>query len=208
MDRFAGQFGRRLDRVAVGGRRWSRPSGVTDAPGSVVWAWLVDLPVVREVDLWWSGTWCWFCAGHDDFTAFLVGGLSRSRCGGDWMRGGREHIVGDRVHGAGERDLHGRRGRGASGLLRCVRGGCADAREDGGGLGDGDVGVAPPARRHRGARGAVRHDRRCGCVHCAGRADTDAAEAMGLGFFENETDSWARTGELAVGLGLDACAGG
>jgi hypothetical protein len=41
-----------------------------------------------------------------------------------------------------------------------------------------------------------------------GRADTDAAEAMGLGFFENETDSWAKTGELARGLGLDACAGG
>lgn len=41
-----------------------------------------------------------------------------------------------------------------------------------------------------------------------GRADTDAAEAMGLGFFENEDDPWAATGELARGLGLDACAGG
>lgn len=42
----------------------------------------------------------------------------------------------------------------------------------------------------------------------AGRADTDTAEAMGLGFFEYEDDVWASTGELAVGLGLDACAGG
>lgn len=41
-----------------------------------------------------------------------------------------------------------------------------------------------------------------------GRADTDAAEAMGLGFFENEDDPWAETSERARGLGLDACAGG
>lgn len=41
-----------------------------------------------------------------------------------------------------------------------------------------------------------------------GRADTDAAEAMGLGFFENESDPWEHTGVLARELGLDACAGG
>lgn len=41
-----------------------------------------------------------------------------------------------------------------------------------------------------------------------GRDDTAAAEAMGLAFFENEDDPWAATGELAGGLGLDACAGG
>lgn len=41
-----------------------------------------------------------------------------------------------------------------------------------------------------------------------GRAGTDTAEAMGLGFFENEDDPWARTAELAVELGLDTCAGG
>ena len=41
-----------------------------------------------------------------------------------------------------------------------------------------------------------------------GRADTDAAEAMGLGFFESEDDAWETTSELARGLGLDACAGG
>lgn len=41
-----------------------------------------------------------------------------------------------------------------------------------------------------------------------GRADTDAAEAMGLGFFESEDDPWETTSELARGLGLDACAGG
>ena len=41
-----------------------------------------------------------------------------------------------------------------------------------------------------------------------GRSATDAAEAQGLGFFESEDDPWARTGELAAGLGLDACSGG
>jgi hypothetical protein len=41
-----------------------------------------------------------------------------------------------------------------------------------------------------------------------GRSATDAAEAQGLAFFETDEDPWARTGELAVGLGLDACSGG
>lgn len=41
-----------------------------------------------------------------------------------------------------------------------------------------------------------------------GRSATDTAEAQGLGFFESEDDPWARTGELAAGLGLDACSGG
>lgn len=41
-----------------------------------------------------------------------------------------------------------------------------------------------------------------------GRSATDVAEAQGLGFFESEDDPWARTGELAAGLGLDACSGG
>lgn len=41
-----------------------------------------------------------------------------------------------------------------------------------------------------------------------GRAATDVAEAQGLGFFESDDDPWARTGELALDLGLDACSGG
>lgn len=41
-----------------------------------------------------------------------------------------------------------------------------------------------------------------------GRSATDVAEAQGLAFFESEDDPWARTGELAVELGLDACSGG
>ena len=40
-----------------------------------------------------------------------------------------------------------------------------------------------------------------------GRSATDVAEAQGLGFFEIEDDPWQRTGELASGLGLDACSG-
>jgi hypothetical protein len=40
-----------------------------------------------------------------------------------------------------------------------------------------------------------------------GRSATDAAEAQGLGFFENDDDPWAHTAELAAGLGLDACSG-
>ena len=40
-----------------------------------------------------------------------------------------------------------------------------------------------------------------------GRSATDVAEAQGLGFFETEDDPWQRTGELASGLGLDACSG-
>lgn len=41
-----------------------------------------------------------------------------------------------------------------------------------------------------------------------GRSATEAAEAQGLAFFESDDDPWARTGELASGLGLDACSGG
>ncbi len=41
-----------------------------------------------------------------------------------------------------------------------------------------------------------------------GRSATDTAEAQGLAFFETDDDPWARTGELATGLGLDACSGG
>ncbi len=41
-----------------------------------------------------------------------------------------------------------------------------------------------------------------------GRSATDAAEAQGLAFFETDDDPWARTGELATGLGLHACSGG
>jgi hypothetical protein len=40
-----------------------------------------------------------------------------------------------------------------------------------------------------------------------GRSATDTAEGQGLGFFESDDDPWARTGELAVGLGLNACSG-
>ncbi len=41
-----------------------------------------------------------------------------------------------------------------------------------------------------------------------GHADTDTAEAMGLDFFGSDDDPWIQTGEMAVALGLDACAGG
>lgn len=40
-----------------------------------------------------------------------------------------------------------------------------------------------------------------------GRADTDSAEAMGLGFFESDDDPWEATSALARQLELDACAG-
>ena len=38
-----------------------------------------------------------------------------------------------------------------------------------------------------------------------GRAATDVAEAQGVAFFANEDDPWAKAGEMAADLGLDAC---
>ncbi len=39
-----------------------------------------------------------------------------------------------------------------------------------------------------------------------GRTATDAAEAQGPAFFANDDDPWAKAGEMAADLGLDACA--
>ncbi len=40
-----------------------------------------------------------------------------------------------------------------------------------------------------------------------GRSGTEIAENQGLGFFEDDGDPWEQTQQLAVELGLDACAG-